>query len=372
MLEVLRSIVQEVNAAEGLGDALDIIVRRVRDAMGTQVCSVYMRDPDSGRFVLRATQGLNAAQVGKASLAAGEGLVGLVADREEPVNLEDAETHPSFQFVPGLGEEHYHAFLGAPIIHQREVLGVLVIQQGEVRRFDDSEEAFLVTMSAQLAGVIAHAKVTGEIQLEVQAGTATAAKITGIGGSPGIAIGTAMVISPEADLYAVPRRKVAGRRAELRAFKSALDSVRADIQSVADNLKDVLNPEDHALFDVYLGILDDSRIGAEVAGLIKQGNWAQGALSVVMIEHIRHFERMEHSYLKERAVDVKDLGTRVLAYLQAEDKEVRVFPDQTILVGEELTASSTALARALATSSADLASALANSVVIINSSIPKI
>jgi phosphotransferase system enzyme I (PtsP) len=77
-----------------------------------------------------------------------------------------------------------------------------------------------------------------------------------------------------------------------------------------------------------------------VVGLIKAGEWAQGALSQVMIEHIRHFERMEHSYLKERAVDVKDLGTRVLAYLQEADKEERVYPDHTILVGEELTASS--------------------------------
>ncbi|MEH6593099.1 MAG: phosphoenolpyruvate--protein phosphotransferase [Halioglobus sp.] len=340
MLEVLRSIVQQVNAAEGLGEALDIIVQRVRGAMGTQVCSVYMRDPLTSRFVLRATEGLNAGQVGEASLASGEGLVGLVAEREEPLNLENAETHPSFQFVPGLGEESYHAFLGVPIIHQRDVLGVLVVQQGELRRFDESEEAFLVTMSAQLAGVIAHAKVTGEVQLEAQSGIAASAKISGIAGSPGIAIGTAAVISPEADLYAVPRRKVKGRRAELRAFKNALDKVRGDIQSVADNLKDVLNAEDHALFDVYLGILDDSTIGAEVAGLIKEGNWAQGALSEVMIEHIRHFERMEHSYLQERAVDVKDLGTRVLAYLQADDKEVLDFPDNTILVGEELTASS--------------------------------
>jgi phosphotransferase system enzyme I (PtsP) len=77
-----------------------------------------------------------------------------------------------------------------------------------------------------------------------------------------------------------------------------------------------------------------------VVGLIRSGQWAQGALSQVMIEHIRHFERMEHSYLKERAVDVKDLGTRVLAYLQAADKEERTYPEQTILVGEELTASS--------------------------------
>ncbi|MEH6568471.1 MAG: phosphoenolpyruvate--protein phosphotransferase [Halioglobus sp.] len=340
MLEVLRSIVQDVNSAESLNDALDLIVRRVRDAMGTEVCSVYMRGAVGNQFVLSATEGLNADQVGVASLESGEGLIGQVAEREEPLNLDNAETHPSFQLMPGLGEELFHSFLGVPIIHQRDVLGVLVVQQRDVRRFDDSEEAFLVTMSAQLAAVIAHAKVTGAVQIEQQTGTATAAKISGIAGAPGIAIGMAVVISPEADLYAVPRRKVKGRRAEVRAFKEALQSVRADIQSVADNLSDQLNAEDHALFDVYLGILDDSTIGAEVVGLIKQGNWAQGALSEVMIEHIRHFERMEHSYLKERAVDVKDLGTRVLAYLQADDKKIRTFPDHTILVGEELTASS--------------------------------
>ncbi len=340
MLDVLRHIVQEVNAAQGLADALGIIVRRVREAMGTEVCSVYMRDPVLDQLVLRATEGLNQDQVGVASLAAGEGLVGLVADREEPVNLENAETHPSFQFMPDLGEEQYHAFLGVPIIHQRGVLGVLVVQQRHRRRFDESDEAFLITMSAQLAGVIAHAQVTGAVGEQVLVGAGAPAKISGVPGAPGVAIGTAVVVSPGADLYAVPRRRAGDRRAEVRAFRDALGRVRQDIQSVADNLGSELSPEDHALFDVYLGILDDSAIGAEVVRMIKGGEWAQGALSRVMIEHIRHFERMEHSYLRERAVDVKDLGTRVLAYLQASSKQELSFPDNTILVGEELTASS--------------------------------
>jgi phosphotransferase system enzyme I (PtsP) len=115
--------------------------------------------------------------------------------------------------------------------------------------------------------------------------------------------------------------------------------VRVDIESVAANLRDKLSPEDLALFDVYLGILDDSTIGGEVAALIKSGQWAQGALAQVMIEHIRHFEAMEHSYLRERAVDVKDLGERVLGYLQAEQRDDQDFPEQTILVSEDLTAS---------------------------------
>jgi phosphotransferase system enzyme I (PtsP) len=340
MLETLRHIVQEVNAAEGLADALQIIVRRVRDAMGTEVCSVYMREPATGHYVFRATEGLNPELIGQASLADGEGLVGLVAVREEPLNLENAEQHPDFCLLPGIGEERYHAFLGVPIIHQREVLGVLVVQQTRQRRFDESDEAFLVTMSAQLAGVIAHAQVTGAVQHEALAGAGASAKISGVPGAPGIAIGTAVVVSPSADMYAVPQRKAQNRRQEVRVFREALQCVVKDIQAVADNLGSELSPEDHALFDVYLGILDDSTIGAEVVGLIKAGQWAQGALSQVMIEHIRHFERMEHSYLKERAVDVKDLGTRVLAYLQEADKEERTYPEQTILVGEELTASS--------------------------------
>ncbi len=339
MLETLRHIVQEVNASSGLEQALRIIVTRVRDAMGTQVCSVYLRDPGGERFIFRATEGLNQEQIGVASLAPGEGLVGTVAEREEPLNLENAPAHPNFRFFPDIGEEPFYAFLGVPIIHQRKVLGVLVVQQAERRRFDEGEEAFLVTMSAQLAAVIAHARVTGAFDVDEKT-EAAAARVTGVAGAPGIAIGSAVVVSPVADLYAVPRKIVDDRRAELHAFREALGKVRADIQQVADNLGGELSREDHALFDVYLGILDDSKLGREVVGLIKQGQWAQGALAEVMIEHIRHFERMEHSYLKERAVDVKDLGTRMLAYLQAADKEVRTFPAQTILVGEELTASS--------------------------------
>jgi len=340
MLEVLRNIVQEVNAASSLDEVLAIIVSRVRMAMGTEVCSVYIRDREQQRYVFRATEGLNPGQVGKASLAPGEGLVGLVAQREEPVNLEDAELHPKFQLLPDIGEEPFHAFLGVPIIHQRAVLGVLVVQQSRRRRFSESEEAFLVTMSAQLAGVIAHAMVTGEVPDESspERGT-TYTRISGVPGAPGVAIGTAVVVSPVADLYAVPRQQSDDRRGELRAFKRALAQVRIDIEAVAESLRDKLNPEDLALFDVYLGILDDSAIGGEVAGLIKTGQWAQGALAEVMVRHIRHFEAMEHSYLRERAVDVKDLGERVLGYLQADQRTDLDYPQQTILVSEELTAS---------------------------------
>ena len=138
MLNSLRSIVQEVNAARDMKTALAIIVARVKQVMKTHVCSVYLRDA-KGDYVLMATDGLNADAVGKVRLAAGEGLVGRVVVREEPINLEHAEAHPSYQYFPETGEERYSSFLGVPIIHHRKVLGVLVVQQVEQRRFDEGE-----------------------------------------------------------------------------------------------------------------------------------------------------------------------------------------------------------------------------------------
>ena len=342
MLEVLRRLMQAVNDADSLEDALVLIVAQVRAAMQTDVCTIYLRDKRTQKLIFRATEGLNSDKVGQFGLGFDEGLVGWVASREEPLNLEDASAHPQFQLVEGLGEEPFNAFLGAPIVHQRDLLGVLVVQQGDHRRFSEDEEAFLITVSAQLAGLIAHAELAGAISQASSSPSGEAsstARLSGVAACAGIGIGTAVWVSLHGDLQTVPSRQSQDRRAELRAFKAALAAVRSDIQQVAENLRDELGPEDHALFGVYLHILDDSALGGEVASLIKAGEWAQGALSQVMLKHIRHFERMEHSYLRERAVDVRDLGSRVLGYLQDDSRGEIDYPEQTILVAEELTAS---------------------------------
>ncbi|WP_101759281.1 phosphoenolpyruvate--protein phosphotransferase [Oceanicoccus sp. KOV_DT_Chl] len=338
MLEALRRIVQEVNSAGQLQAVLDVTVARVKDTVGTEVCSIYLREPTLGRYIFSATEGLNKDFVGKISMAANEGLVGQVGSREEPLNLEHAEAHPSFLFMPGIGEERFSSFLGVPIIHQRQVLGVLVVQQQERRRFDEEEEAFLVTISAQLSGVIAHAQATGAI-FSLDAGVRGSASFRGVAGAPGVAIGHAVVVSPPADLYAVPRRRCKDIKEELDFFHECLDAVREDIRAMARKLSDKLAQEEQALFDVYLSMLEDNSVAIEIDELIREGEWAQGAVSRVMIKHIRTFEMMEDSYLKERATDIKDLGRRVLAYLQAANTGPVEYPQRTILVGEELTAS---------------------------------
>ena len=337
MLNTLRKIVQEVNAAKDLKAALGIIVQRVREAMGSQVCSVYLLDPETNRFVLMATEGLNKKAIGKVSMAPNEGLVGLVGTREEPLNLEHASEHPRYRYFAETGEERYASFLGAPIIHHRKVMGVLVIQQKEQRKFDEGEEAFLVTMSAQLAGVIAHAEATGSIRGLGKLGKGIQeAKFVGVPGSPGAAVGTAVVVLPPADLDVVPDKTVDDIAAELRLFNSALEGVRADMRALSAKMATQLRPEERALFDVYLMMLEDAALGNEVVKIIRTGQWAQGALRTVIGEHVNRFELMDDAYLRERASDVKDLGRRLLAYLQQERQQTLVYPDNCILVSEEL------------------------------------
>ena len=54
-------------------------------------------------------------------------------------------------------------------------------------------------------------------------------------------------------------------------------------------------------------------------------------------KHVRHFEALEDDYLRERAMDFRDLGRRVLSHLQDRQQPIPQYPDRTILVGEEVT-----------------------------------
>jgi phosphotransferase system enzyme I (PtsP) len=155
-------------------------------------------------------------------------------------------------------------------------------------------------------------------------------------GSPGAAVGTALVMLPPADLEVVPDKTVSDITAELKLFQTALEGVRNDMRTLSAKLATQLRPEERALFDVYLMMLDDASLGSEVTNVIKTGQWAQGALRSVVNEHVKRFELMDDAYLRERASDVKDLGRRLLAYLQEARQQTLVYPDNTILVSEEL------------------------------------
>jgi phosphotransferase system enzyme I (PtsP) len=337
MLDTLRRIVKEVNTAPDLEKALVTIVDMVKQAIACDVCSVYLTDPDQRAHVLAATNGLNADAVGKVALPIGRGLVGLVAERAEPLNVGDAQSHPRYLHVTETDENKYRGFLGVPIIQNRRVLGVLVVRQEAEREFVDDEVTFLFTLAAQLAGAITHAKASGELD------TLTVSDkldrfLEGLAASTGVAIGRGVVAYRIADLDGIPDRRVEDIEAERLAFLEAVGAVEDDLQQLKDRLSGTIPAEDYALFDALLMMLGSDTLVTQTIGLIEQGQWAPGAMRESIQAHAQVFEAMEDSYLRERASDIRDLGRRILTHLLSGSPDKQDYPPNTVLVGDEVSA----------------------------------
>lgn len=346
ILETLRHIVGQVARARDLDAALGAIVHGVRDALDVAVCSVYLlprahRGQSDARLVLMANQGLAPGAVGRVSMSLQEGLVGLVAQRAEPLNLDHAPLHPRYKHIADIGEEAYHAFLAAPILLRGEVLGVLVVQDREPRRFSAEQESFLVTLAAQLASSIIQAELSEAMSISPAQNApkllAADEPLRGVPGASGVAFGTARVVYPQTQLEAVPDRYCDDPLIELERLRAAREAVRADFALLRQGMASRVSEEECALFDAFAMMLDSESLSQGMEKRIRAGQWAPAALRDTVREYAALFAGMEDDYLRQRGDDVRDLGSRILEHLLEVEGDVVDFPPRTILVGREIT-----------------------------------
>ena len=128
MIHRLQSIVQEVGRSPDIQHALDLISERLLKDLHADACTIFLAThEDTPVLVLKASHGLNPGIVGNVQRNFGEGLIGKVAKRAEPINLIRADEHKDFILVPDSGETAFPIYLGVPIITHRKVLGVIAI-----------------------------------------------------------------------------------------------------------------------------------------------------------------------------------------------------------------------------------------------------
>lgn len=336
MLNTLRKIVQEVNRAGSLQDALEIIVSRIKAALEVDVCSVYLHQEESDELVLLATDGLLPAAIGNVRIPTTEGLVGWVAQRAEPINIAGASNHPHYRYFSETGEEQYDIFLGVPIIHHRQLLGVLTLQQYE-ERFSEEVESFLITIASQLAGAIAHAEVSGGAR-KGRGERFGRSVVSGRAGAPGITIGRAVVNDTECKLSTIIDQPAENIKEEVALFRGALKQVKKELKKMSGNLKGQIPEDDRALFDAYRMLLDGRSFNQEIVEQIKAGSWAPGALRKVVEHHVAVFREMDDPYLQERANDIEDIGRRLLKALVPCESTDTKLPKNIILVAEDVSA----------------------------------
>ncbi|REL35166.1 phosphoenolpyruvate--protein phosphotransferase [Thalassotalea euphylliae] len=336
MLTTLRRIVLEFGREPELEIALQQLVTQVKQAMNTDCCSIYLADYQHQHFLLMASDGLAKGSLGYTRIGFTEGLVGLVGQREEPLNIANAHAHPHFKQAPEVQEDDLRAFLGTPIIHQRKVIGILSIQQKQSRSFNENEEAFLVTLSAQLATVLADAEKHGKA---AQTGLQPFQQLSGIAGSAGVAMAPMRVVQPRADLKKLSLQKVYASAEQIERYHKAVLKTRVDFEAMSLKLNHIVAQDTLDIFEMYKQMLDNASIGKEVEAKIKTGWCAESALKLVIDHYALQFEALEEAYLRERASDIRDLGNRVLFNLQQLSLENEKLPEQFILVADDVTAS---------------------------------
>jgi phosphotransferase system enzyme I (PtsI)/phosphotransferase system enzyme I (PtsP) len=325
---ILKSIFQRVAAETSSQKQMELIVSAVHDAMRVAVCSLYINYQDE--LVLVATQGLDPSAVGHVRLQIGEGLVGATAKSRHPINVEDATTRPEYRYFPETHEELYHGFLSVPIIHLRRLVGVLVVEEEQARKFTGDDEAFLITVASQLAMIIAQLDWDA---LRPDLDLMRMYRVTGIKGAPGIGIGEVRIVE-DAGLKKIPDRKITNIEAELAAFRTALDLTQEQLAATESAMTSTLPHDIAAIFSVYRMLLEGGDLANDIEEHIKSGNWAPGAIRHVINKFVNVFEDMDDPYLKARSEDIRSLGNKLYTNLHLKQAQPSEISADLVLAGE--------------------------------------
>ncbi|MFD1138418.1 phosphoenolpyruvate--protein phosphotransferase [Paenibacillus urinalis] len=165
--------------------------------------------------------------------------------------------------------------------------------------------------------------------------------IQGISGAAGVAIGKAFVLpSWEWDL---PDQKMdaVDLAREFERLYEGIKTSRDEIQHIKQEFNEVVGPEESSIFDAHLAILEDPVFMNEIQGIIeRQYKAAEVAVKEAIDHFVTMFDLLDDEYMKERALDIKDVGNRLLKHLLGAPEITLPLDTQPyILVANELSPS---------------------------------
>jgi len=316
----LASIITSGSDIEAfLTGATELVAKHLQ----AHVCSIYLFDSRSKELVLKATRGLKPEAVDRIRMLPGEGLVGQCFSQDRVLRVGNARTSPGFKYFDNAGEEPFNSFLCVPIRRGVVKIGVLVVQQREMDHFTLLDERALRTAATQLAGAIENARLLMALASEPADPDEdeTIAKtfpafIKGKSDGYGSAFGT---IRPsrrkrKAILFEADPSNVTY---SLGDFQTALEKTIDELKALQDKFAASLPESESLIFTAHFMMLKDKNFTGKMKTLIEQGLSPVAAIQQVALKYIKVFSDNPNAYMQEKAVDVEDLGIRLLSHLKA-------------------------------------------------------
>lgn len=163
----------------------------------------------------------------------------------------------------------------------------------------------------------------------------------GIGVSPGIAIGKAFIIQKnEALLTGIVLNSPTEITTAIECFDLAINNAIIEVELIKNN--PALSDDDLAILETQIELLSDPEIRDGVVEKIEaEHKNPNDALLEVIAGFVQVFENMDDEYMRARAADVQDIGTRILKNLNGRSSGNHVFEPNTIVIAEDLSPSDT-------------------------------
>ncbi|MBT3191104.1 MAG: phosphoenolpyruvate--protein phosphotransferase, partial [Verrucomicrobia bacterium] len=168
--------------------------------------------------------------------------------------------------------------------------------------------------------------------------------LRGIGVSPGVAIGPALLL--EQEKTHVPERTISADEvgAEISRFEEAIIETRKQIQQIQATLSGQTRSHDASILDAHLMVLDDRTFIEEVIGSVQDKHKnIEWMVQEASDKYAAVLNAVEDDYLRERVADVRDVGRRIVRnLLGSAAPSVAELPSEHIIVANDLAPSETA------------------------------
>jgi len=163
-------------------------------------------------------------------------------------------------------------------------------------------------------------------------------ELRGIVVSPGLALGPAHRRGDALGRGTAERVPLDEVDRELNRFRKALDDSRLQLLDLKSRLEGKVREEDARILDTHLTYLKDSVFIADVENLILNEQMRlEAAISKVVADFDRIFRLVENDVLRQSAVDLRDVGIRVLRNLERNGPAPgSTVPGEYVLVAKEL------------------------------------
>jgi phosphoenolpyruvate-protein phosphotransferase (PTS system enzyme I) len=167
-------------------------------------------------------------------------------------------------------------------------------------------------------------------------------KLKGISASNGIAIAKAFKM--EDTVFNISQKKAKSIEVEKKRFATAILKAQQDITKIRQIVAKKIDEEHAQVFDAHLQMLEDPEIIDQTLNeLNNQGFVVEYHFQAVTKNVADMFLAMDDSYMRERAVDVKDVARRVLSHLTDTPlADPSLIDEQVVIIAKDLTPSDTA------------------------------